>query len=200
MSSGRGTGGCCSKAVMSPFSKVKVSPFARAGGDDLAAEEVRMSLREADRAGVIRRVVEKWPSQREASVRPRLSVRQVRRLSARYRAHGAAGLVSGRRGQRSNRAIAEGVRRETMRLVRERYADFGPTFACEKLVEAHGFRLSAETLRKWMMAKSRRAVRTHPSRPTTDAAATATARATPGSAPARPAGSGSAFCSPPAAD
>ena len=130
-----------------------------------------MSLREADRAGVIRRVVEKRLSQREASVRPRLSVRQVKRLSARYWAQGAAGLVSGRRGQRSNRAIAEGVRREAMRLVRERYADFGPTFACEKLVEAHGFRLSAETLRKWTMAeglwraKSRRAVRTHPSRP-----------------------------------
>ena len=38
-----------------------------------------------------------------------------------------------------------------MDLVRERYADFGPTFAREKLVEVHGFRLSAETLRKWML-------------------------------------------------
>ena len=38
-----------------------------------------------------------------------------------------------------------------LELVRERYRDFGPTFASEKLLEKHGHGLSAETLRKWMM-------------------------------------------------
>ena len=58
-----------------------------------------------------------------------------------------------------------------MDLVRERYADFGPSFACEKLAELHGHRLSAETLRGWMIAdglwkpKARREIREHPSRP-----------------------------------
>jgi hypothetical protein len=45
-------------------------------------------------------------------------------------------------------------------LVRERYADFGPTLACEKLLERHEIALSKETLRKWMteagLWKSRR--------------------------------------------
>jgi hypothetical protein len=36
--------------------------------------------------------------------------------------------------------------------VRERYWDFGPTFAREKLVEEHGFAMSVETLRQWMIA------------------------------------------------
>ena len=78
-------------------------------------------------------------------------------------------MVSRHRGKRSNNALTESVRREA--LARERYVDFGPTFACEKLVEGHGLRLSAETLRQWMMldglwcAKARRAVRAHPSRP-----------------------------------
>ena len=36
-------------------------------------------------------------------------------------------------------------------LVRARYADFGPTLACEKLTERHGFDLSRETLRRWMI-------------------------------------------------
>ena len=40
-----------------------------------------------------------------------------------------------------------------MGLVHERYADFGPTLACEKLVEQHGYRLSVETLRQWMIAE-----------------------------------------------
>jgi hypothetical protein len=35
-------------------------------------------------------------------------------------------------------------------LVRERYADFGPTLAAEKLSERDGLRVSRETLRGWM--------------------------------------------------
>ncbi len=132
---------------------------------------MRLSMRELDRAGVIRQVVEGRLTQREAAARLGLSVRQVRRLVARYRGRGAAGLVSGHRGKRSNNAIAAATRREVLELVRERYRDFGPTFAREKLVELHGHRLSAETLRGWMIEdglwrpKSRRAVREHPSRP-----------------------------------
>ena len=133
--------------------------------------EVRLSMREADRAGVIRQVVEKRLGRREAASRLGLSERQVGRLAARYRDRGAAGLVSGHLGKRSNNAIDAAVRREVPELVRERYGDFGPTFAREKLVEDHGHRLSAETLRKWMIAdglwraKARREPRSHPSRP-----------------------------------
>jgi hypothetical protein len=36
-------------------------------------------------------------------------------------------------------------------IVRERYADFGPTFAAEKLAELHGCSVSRETLRGWMI-------------------------------------------------
>ena len=37
-------------------------------------------------------------------------------------------------------------------LVRDRYADFGPTLAAEKLAEVHGCTISRETLRGWMIA------------------------------------------------
>ena len=97
---------------------------------------------------VIGQVAEKCLRQREAARWLGVSVRQVKRLLARYRERGPAGLVSGHRGKVSNNAMAAVVRRAAMDLVRERYADFGPTFACEKLVEVHGYRLSVETLRK----------------------------------------------------
>ncbi len=128
-------------------------------------------MAEADRVAVVAQVAEGRLSQREASVRLGLGVRQVKRLVARYRERGAAGLASGRRGRRPNNAIDASVRRAVMELVRERYPDFGPTFACEKLVEDHGHRLSRETLRQWMIedglweSKSRREARGHPSRP-----------------------------------
>ena len=133
--------------------------------------EGELSMAEADRAVVIGQVAEKRLRQREAADRLGLSVRQVKRLPARYRERGPAGLVSGHRGKVSNNAMAGADRRAAMELVGERYADFGPTFACEKLVEVHGHRLSVETLRKWMIAaglwraKARREVRVHQSRP-----------------------------------
>ena len=37
-------------------------------------------------------------------------------------------------------------------LVRERYWDFGPTLAHEKLTELHGVKVSVETLRQRMTA------------------------------------------------
>jgi hypothetical protein len=39
----------------------------------------------------------------------------------------------------------------TMMLVKQYYADFGPTLAAEKLTEQHDCRVSRETLRKWMI-------------------------------------------------
>ena len=65
-----------------------------------------MSRREVDRLGVIQEVAAKRLRQAPAAELLGLSVRQVKRLAKRYRARGAAGLVSGHRGRRSNNAIA----------------------------------------------------------------------------------------------
>ena len=133
--------------------------------------EVLLTTREADRVAVIREVVESRLRQSEAARRLGLSERQVKRLARRYRERGAAGLASGRRGRRSNNTFDEAFREAVMKLVRKRYRDFGPTFASQKLLEEHGHRLSAETLRGWMIedglwrSKARREVREHPSRP-----------------------------------
>ncbi len=137
----------------------------------MTEEHITMSRKEVDRVGVIRQVVEKRLRQREAARQLALSVRQVKRLVQRYRAEGAAGLVSRRRGKHPNNRIAEGVRREILDLVRSRYADFGPTLACEKLADCHGHKVSVETLRQWMIAeglwtpRTRKQARIHQRRP-----------------------------------
>ena len=95
----------------------------------MVSREGMLSMRESDRAGVIGQVAEKRLRQGEAAERLGLSVRQVKRLLARYRERGPSGLVSGRRGKPSNNAMAEAARREAMELVSERYSDFGPAFA-----------------------------------------------------------------------
>ena len=79
-----------------------------------------------------------------------LSERQVRRLLQRMRSGGAASIRHKAIGRPSNNRINDGVRDYAMTLVRERYADFGPTLATEKLAERDGLRVSRETVRGWM--------------------------------------------------
>jgi hypothetical protein len=109
-----------------------------------------MSTGELDRLQVLVRVSERRLTQREAARVLGVTERQLRRLWTAYRRHGAAGLVSRKRGRPSNRRLAEAVREDALSLVRARYSDFGPTFAHEKLTEVHGLEISVSTLRTWM--------------------------------------------------
>ncbi len=79
-----------------------------------------------------------------------LSERQVRRLLERIRTTGAASIRHKAIGRPSNNRISPGVRDYALALIRERYADFGPTLAAEKLAEVDGLTVSRETLRQWM--------------------------------------------------
>ena len=64
-----------------------------------------------------------------------LSLRQSRRVWKRYRELGDSGLAHGLRGRASNRRISEQIRQRIVKRHQDRYADFGPTLACEKLAE-----------------------------------------------------------------
>jgi hypothetical protein len=78
--------------------------------------------------------------------------RQVFRLLRALKQDGATSLMSKRRGKPSNNRLPSEVRTLALSLVRERYADFGPTLAAEKLAEHHGCSVCRETLRGWMIA------------------------------------------------
>lgn len=80
-----------------------------------------------------------------------LGRRQMFRLLKRYRTDGAAAVRHRSRGQPANNLIPPARRDRALSLIRERYADFGPTLAAEKLADTHGIRISRETLRKWMI-------------------------------------------------
>ena len=137
----------------------------------MVTERITMSRREVDRLGVIQAVADRRLRQREAARQLGLSTRQVKRLVRDFRERGPAGLISGHRGRPSNNAIPAATRAAVLALVRERYADFGPTLACEKLADCHGFTLSTETLRQWMIAEGlwtprrRKQARIHQRRP-----------------------------------
>jgi hypothetical protein len=108
---------------------------------------VRMTGRVLKRLKVIRKVLGRRITQREAAVVVDLSQRQMRRLVRRVRVEGEVGIIHRSRGRPSNRRISGQLRARVIRLYRERYPDFGPTLGYEKLLELDGIRVSTSTLR-----------------------------------------------------
>jgi len=113
---------------------------------------IAMSRTEIDRMSVLQDVASGRIKVAEAATLMGLGRRQVFRLAKAYGQHGPEALVSRRRGRPSNRSYPATLRTEAIGIVRERYSDFGPTLAAEKLTELHGIHLGRETLRQWMMA------------------------------------------------
>jgi hypothetical protein len=116
-----------------------------------ATERITMTMHELDRLKVIQDVMDGRLKPWRAAQRLELTTRQIRRLVGRLREHGPQGLVSRRRSRPSNNRLDRVTVDRALSIIRERYADFGPTLACEKLRECHGIRLAKETLRKLMV-------------------------------------------------
>ena len=113
---------------------------------------VIMSVKELRRVSVIRQTMEKKLTQVKAGTLLGLTPRHIRRLLARVAQAGDQGLAHRGRGTPSNRRTPEPVKTKALTLYEQRYGDFGPTLAAEKLAEHHGISISDETLRRWLRA------------------------------------------------
>ncbi len=112
---------------------------------------VAMSEREIRRIEVLSEVMSGRRTLVAAAAVLAVTPRHARRLLLRLQAGGGTALAHKARGRPSNNQIAAGVRDYALTLVRERYADFGPTLAAEMLAQQHGLTVSRETLRQWMV-------------------------------------------------
>lgn len=110
-----------------------------------------MSIGEVRRLKVVQSAIEGRVTQKVAAEMMGLSERQVRRLVRGVRKRGERGIIHGLRGRPSNRRFSEEKRVRVLSLYQDRYSDFGPTFAMEKLLECDGIRISDETLRTWLI-------------------------------------------------
>jgi hypothetical protein len=109
-----------------------------------------MSKKERDWFRVLERVKKKEITLRQASQIMGGSYRQWLRRKKRYGEEGAKGLVHRGRGQGSNRAEDLETRQKIIDRYQERYGDFGPTLAAEKLGK-EGYQVDHETLRRWLI-------------------------------------------------
>jgi len=98
---------------------------------------ITMSMREIDRLKTIQAIADGNLKPMVAAVKLNLTTRQIQRMVRRYQNEGAIGLVSRKRDRRGNRQLAPSLADLALIIIRERYSDFGPTLACEKLRECH---------------------------------------------------------------
>jgi transposase len=112
---------------------------------------ITMSMKEAQRLHVVQKAIEKHITQREAAELIGVDLRQAQRIIRRIRQEGDQGICHRARGKDPNNRIPDKVKDKVLTLCRERYYEFGPTLASEKLLEADQITVSIETLRTWFI-------------------------------------------------
>jgi len=112
---------------------------------------ITMSMKEAKLLHLVQKAIEKRITQAEAAQMGGLSLRQLQRIIRRVRTEGDSGVCHHARGRKPNNQIPEAVKHKAVELCRERYQEFGPTLASEKLLEKNRIKVSVETLRTWLL-------------------------------------------------
>ena len=113
-------------------------------------EVLSMSRKEIDRLSILTKVQEGLITQVKASELLNITDRQIRNLCCALTKSGPQGIISKKRGK-SNHKKDSSLKSLVLKLIHEKYEDFGPTLAAEKLLEQDNIHISRETIRKWMI-------------------------------------------------
>jgi transposase len=114
--------------------------------------KLEMTKKEIDRVTILENVTEGRWTQRRASEALKLSLRQTKRLTKRYKSEGVEGLMNLSRGKPSNRQMSQVIKDRVIEIIiGEEFHGFGPTLLQETLEEEYGIRVSREWLRRQMI-------------------------------------------------
>lgn len=105
-------------------------------------------MNEIKRLHLLQKIVDKEMTASEAAQILGLSLRQVRRLVAKYRQAGAPGVVHGNRGKPPSNQVATEVRDKILELAKGQYQDYNDCHFTEELEEKHGLCVSRSTVRR----------------------------------------------------
>jgi DNA-binding Lrp family transcriptional regulator len=115
-------------------------------------EMLQMTQKDLDRLNILQQAIQKRITQGKAGELLGLSREWVNQLCQRVKRKGDRAVIHGLRGQPSNHQLPTGLADKAISKIKEKYADFRPTFAAEKLLELEKIKLSTETVRRLMIA------------------------------------------------
>jgi hypothetical protein len=113
----------------------------------MAQKLISMSETELFRYEVIQQLINKEINGTDASKQLGLCLRQVKRLKIKVIKSGAQGLIHGNRGRQSSRQLDTELVEKAKGILQNKYYDFGPSFASEKLEENDNIKINRESLR-----------------------------------------------------
>ena len=117
-------------------------------------EETKLTDSEQERYDVIRSCIDGDITNKEASVRLGLKIRQVQRIKRVVEKEKEKGVIHKAKGKVPPNATSDTITKKvTMFFEQKKHQDFGPTFAQEKLAKL-GTGINVETLRLMMIKKS----------------------------------------------
>lgn len=112
---------------------------------------VSLTSREQEKLTVINDCLKGVITKAQAATILGISTRQVKRLKSTVRKNGGLAVVHQLKGRQSNHHIEKEIKEKALTVIQEKYTDFKPTFATEKLAENHGIHISYGTTRLWMI-------------------------------------------------
>jgi transposase len=113
----------------------------------------KLTSKEQEKAAILASAIKGKITNSQAAKQLGLSVRQVQRTKAQIRANGQSGVAHKLKGKRSNHSYSEEEKAGVLKMIEEKYADFKPGFATEKLQETQHIPMTAQTIRVWMSEK-----------------------------------------------
>ena len=114
-------------------------------------EVIALSIKELERLRIVHKVMDKKIRQLDGARFLGLSDRQVRNIVGKIKAEGDKGIAHGNRGREAPNKIPKELEERIEAIMEEKYSDFGPTLASEKLLKHEGIKISHEKLRQIMI-------------------------------------------------
>lgn len=108
------------------------------------------TIKEQEKITVITALLQGKITNSQAATTLKLSLRQIKRLKKKVGEKGNEALVHQLKGKISNHHIDETIKSTALNLIKEKYSDFKPKFASEKLAEINSLIIHPQTLRRWM--------------------------------------------------
>ncbi len=113
-----------------------------------------MTNREINRHSIIKKLLDKEINGTTAADLLKLSVRQIKRLKAKVKQFGPKALIHASRGKPGNRRMTDEERKTIAEILKQKYPDFKPTFATEKLEQNHSIKRDPKTIRQVMIKEN----------------------------------------------
>ena len=116
---------------------------------------ISVSAREIKYGKILEQRMRGEITQKQAALKSRLSIRQVRRKEKRYAQEGLTGIVHQNRGRVSKNRYHPKTRMRIVSLLRStRYEGFGATLASQMLLEHENIAITSHTLRRIMIEEN----------------------------------------------